>query len=207
MSLLGFLSHPDIAVALDRPPAPDDSPIRRASWSCGRVLDETRQCVALGGSSLACWSLFAQSRACLGRELAPETVVALERCGAREEWSLSRCGGALERVTRGVEEALEKAARETEMSESEMMAWRGCGDWREARSEMEAGNRVGCSMATVCPRELDTFVECLESKRVDVAAAACAKEGRALLIAFRPYMDKLEAKDPTFFMRGAANDK
>jgi hypothetical protein len=89
----------------------------------------------------------------------------------------------------------------TVLSAEEATALSNCGSFTAAKSRGQLNMILGCSMARICFDELDAFANCWTTNGGDTSK--CVTEGRALMTAFRPYMEKIWIKDKRLLQRGA----
>ena len=169
---------------------------------CLGLCGDTTKCLRQRGTEdPRCLNLFLQSRGCLASRLGLETKPrfdAMDECMQREK-SFNKCGPELRQMHAAVEKKLKKMDEDLPMSGIEQDAWERCGSPTQGASVDHLNVILGCAMQVVCPQELNQFVAC--------SSGECVSEKRALLGAFRPYMEKVWLRDPLFLVRGASEFK
>jgi hypothetical protein len=177
----------------------EENDFQKALNDCLPICGDTMKCLNLRGTrDQTCLSLFFNSRGCLARHFAREKFEQMDRCMKGSE-TFGECSSELVKMHKAVEEELTKREKALKLSENEQKAWDNCGSPSTANSRDQMNIIFGCAMKYVCPAELETFILKFDS------SSQYKVEGKALMTAFRPYMEKLWLKDPLFLLRGASS--
>ncbi len=203
LPLVDLFREPGIADASLAVVSPEDSAALAAVKKCFGICNETSNCMKRQGESdRHCIDLFLNSRACLAQFVSRSAFDALIKC-SKEKSSYSECASELISVHKATEKALDALDEATVLNPDEASAVANCGSVTQAKSRNHLNMILGCSMSHVCLAELDALGQCWLEKEGDLSK--CVTEGRALMTAFRPYMEKMWIKDKQFMIRGVKN--
>lgn len=202
-SLLPLFRTPAVNAVLSEPLA-DDATVPdavRAMRKCIALFGDATRCFSFGGEDdQRCMMRYLNAQGCLGTVLEPRKHADLLRC-MEERHDLNACEAPMIALQQANSKVLDAYADALVLQGPEETAWTSCGTLAHAPSADVANMVLGCSMSFVCPEPLERWLECTQGTGVDTAGA-CHEQGRQLLRAFRPYLEKVYFKDPLYLMRG-----